>query len=205
MAAYERNTGRPHPLVGGIVTSSKRDTGSVSLTDNSNFMWYGTISIGSPPKTFTGATLFPPVQIWPSDLVLYIVDFDTGSSDLFVPSMDCTSCSGHNMYDTFASSTSRDLGKTFGLTYGDGSTVAGEQYSDVVILAGLVVRELSFLFFRYKALTLLTIGGKSDDRRSKTVLHRVSSQPFPGRRPDGHGFPVHIGLRRTTSSPKSYL
>jgi hypothetical protein len=73
MAAYERNTGKPHPLVGGIITSSKRDTGtgSVPLTDYDDAVWYGTISIGTPPKDFTGVTLFFPVQNWPSDLVVY--------------------------------------------------------------------------------------------------------------------------------------
>jgi hypothetical protein len=71
MAAYERNTGSPHPLIGGIVTSSKRDTGSVQLTDYYADLWYGTISIGTPAKSFTGVTLFSPVQNWPSDLVVY--------------------------------------------------------------------------------------------------------------------------------------
>jgi cathepsin D len=44
------------------------------------------------------------------------------------------------VYDSSASSTSHDLGKTFSLTYGDGSTVSGEQFGDDVIIAGLVVR-----------------------------------------------------------------
>ena len=141
MAAYERNTGRPHPLDGGIITSSKRATGSDPLTDYYADLWYGTISIGTPPEDFTGVTLFSPIQNWPSDLVSYTVDFDTGSSDLFVPSKNCSSsCSGHKAYDPSASSTSHDLGKTFSLTYGDGSTVSGEQYGDNVIIAGLVVR-----------------------------------------------------------------
>ena len=141
MAAYERNTGGPHPLVGGMITSSKRSTGSDQLTDYYNDMWYGTISIGSPPKVFTGAILLSLVQNWPSDLVLCTVDFDTGSSDLFVPSINCdSSCSGHSAYDPSASSTSHDLGKNFSLAYEGGSTVSGEQYSDTVSIAGLVVR-----------------------------------------------------------------
>ncbi|KAN0118079.1 acid protease [Russula decolorans] len=122
MVAYERNTGRPHPLAGGIITSSKRNTGSDTLTDYYNDLWYGTISIGTPPEDFT-------------------VDFDTGSSDLFVPSKNCSSsCAGHKAYDPSASSTSRDLGQTFSLAYGDGSTVSGEEYSDNVIIAGLVAK-----------------------------------------------------------------
>jgi cathepsin D len=140
MAAYERNTGRPHPLVGGIITSSKRATSSDSLIDYYEDLWYGTISIGTPPEDFTGVTLFSPIQKWPSDLVSDTVDFDTGSSDLFIPSKNCSSCSGHKAYDPSASSTSHDLGQTFSLTYGDGSTVSGEQFGDNVMISGLVVR-----------------------------------------------------------------
>jgi cathepsin D len=79
----------------------------------------GTISVGTPP-------------------VEYTVDFDTGSSDLFLPAKDCDStCSGHTPYDTSASSTSKALGKPFSLSYGDGSTVSGKQFTDTVSLAGL--------------------------------------------------------------------
>lgn len=141
MAAYERNTGRPHTLVGGIISSNKRDTGSDPLTDYNADLWYGIVSIGTSPRTFTGKTWLFPVQNRLSDLVLYAVDFDTGSSDLFIPSSNCdSSCSGHKAYDPSASSTSCDLGKTFSLAYGDGSTVSGEQYNDTVRIAGLVVR-----------------------------------------------------------------
>src|SRR5258708_20704671 len=68
------------------------------------------------------------------------VDFDTGSSDLFLPSSKCRAdCSGHKLYNPKASSTAKDLHKTFSLSFGDGSTVEGEQYTDVVGLAGLTV------------------------------------------------------------------
>jgi len=141
MVAYEGNTGTPHPLIGGLITSSKRDSGSDALTDYYAELWYGTISIGTPAKAFAGMNLLSPVQNRPSDPVSYAVDFDTGSSDLFVPSKKCgSSCSGHERYDPRTSSTSHDLGKTFSLSYGDGSTVNGEEYSDNVIVAGLVVR-----------------------------------------------------------------
>jgi cathepsin D len=141
MAAYQRNTGSPHPLLGGITTSNKREVGSVQLVDDNDYLWYGTISIGSPPKDFLGVTLFSPVQDWPSDIVPFTVDFDTGSSDLFVPSTSCdSSCSGHTLYNPTDSSSSRNLGQPFSLAYGDGSTVSGDEYSDDVTIAGLVVR-----------------------------------------------------------------
>ncbi|KAI0315028.1 acid protease [Amylostereum chailletii] len=115
-AAYERNTGTPHPLSKSI---RKRSTGADALTDGSEVLWYGQVAVGTPPVTYT-------------------VDFDTGSSDLFLPGSDCDqSCSGHTVYDPSNSSTSRDVGRRFELAYGDGSTVSGEQFVDAVSLAGL--------------------------------------------------------------------
>jgi hypothetical protein len=148
MAAYQRNTGGQHPLAGGIVTSSKRSVGGDPLIDDNAQLWFGTIDIGTPPVPFTGVTLSFPVQNWPSDLVSYTVDFDTGSSDLFVPSVTCdSSCSGHDAYDPSNSSTSRDLGQQFSLAYGDGTTtVSGEEYSDDVTIAGLTVRRATFSY-----------------------------------------------------------
>ena len=71
------------------------------------------------------------------------MNFDTGSSDLFLPGSDCGStCDGHTLYNPSASSTSSDFGQTFELQYGDsghGSTVSGEQYMDIVTLTGYKV------------------------------------------------------------------
>ncbi|KAI0064928.1 acid protease [Artomyces pyxidatus] len=119
LVAFEKNMGEAHGLAQGIKTTVKRGTGSDALTDDSAQLWYGTISVGTPAVKFT-------------------VDFDTGSSDLFLPSSTCNStCSGHTAYDTSASSTAKDIKKTFQLQYGDGSTVSGEQYTDTVSIAGL--------------------------------------------------------------------
>ena len=64
MTAYENNTGKPHPLSAGIKTSSKRaDSGGVPLTDYGAVLWYGPLSIGTPPKDFTGITLSFWLQI----------------------------------------------------------------------------------------------------------------------------------------------
>jgi cathepsin D len=57
MDAFQKNTGKPHSLSGGIKKSSKRATGSVPLTDVSNILWYGSIEIGTPPQPFIGTTL----------------------------------------------------------------------------------------------------------------------------------------------------
>ncbi|KAF8265090.1 acid protease [Lactarius quietus] len=115
--AFERNTGSAHPSASQLMGSTKRGNGD-PLTDDSAQLWYGSITVGTPAVTYT-------------------VDFDTGSSDLFLPGSDCGStCDGHTLYNPSASSTSGDFGQTFELQYGDGSTVRGKQYTDTVTLSG---------------------------------------------------------------------
>ncbi|KAH9059069.1 acid protease [Lactarius vividus] len=115
--AFERNTGVAHPSAPLLKRSTKQGKGD-PLTDDSDELWYGSITVGTPAVTYT-------------------VDFDTGSSDLFLPASDCDStCSGHTLYDPKSSSTSSDVGQSFELQYVDGSTVSGEQYTDTVTLAG---------------------------------------------------------------------
>ncbi|KAH8986111.1 acid protease [Lactarius akahatsu] len=115
--AFEKNTGAAHPSAPRLKRSTKRGNGN-RLIDDSEQLWYGSITVGTPAVTYT-------------------VDFDTGSSDLFLPGSNCDStCSGHTLYDPSSSSTSSDAGQKFELKYGDGSTVSGEQYTDTVTLAG---------------------------------------------------------------------
>jgi cathepsin D len=99
----------------------KRQTGSVPLTDDDSELWYGAISVDA--QSFT-------------------VQFDTGSSDLFVPGPNCdSSCSGHTIFNTGSAT---DTGSTFSLAYGDGSTVSGEVYEDSVTVAGLTAKPQAF-------------------------------------------------------------
>ncbi|KAG9310434.1 Asp-domain-containing protein [Chiua virens] len=114
LEAFEKNTGMAHPSA--VQGTEKRGAGD-PLTDDNSELWYGSISVGTPAKSFS-------------------VDFDTGSSDLFLPGNSCDStCSGHTIWDPTSSSTAQDLSKTFSLSYGDGSTVSGEQYTDTVSIA----------------------------------------------------------------------
>ncbi|KAF9230239.1 aspartic peptidase domain-containing protein, partial [Melanogaster broomeanus] len=118
---FEKNTGASHPSV--VTRARKRASAGDALIDDSSSLWYGTISVGTPAIDYT-------------------VDFDTGSSDLFLPGPNCGSnCDGHTIYNPSSSSTSKDLGKTFLLQYGDGSSVSGEQYSDTVMIAGLTATD----------------------------------------------------------------
>ena len=93
-----------------------------ALTDQEDDLeWTGSVTIGSNKQTF-------------------VIDFDTGSSDLWVPSSSCTSstCSSKDTYDASASSTSEEENGTFSIEYGDGSTVSGPIYTDTGTVTTIV-------------------------------------------------------------------
>ncbi|KAJ8086387.1 hypothetical protein PM082_005210 [Marasmius tenuissimus] len=119
--AFKQNKGFSHPLDRKKI--GKRDVGKGDLTNADEALWYGIISVGTPPTDFT-------------------VDFDTGSSDLFLPGANCrVNCDGHKIYDTSFSSTAQDKRDTFALAFGDGSVVEGEVFSDTVAFADLIATD----------------------------------------------------------------
>ncbi|KAI7887782.1 aspartic peptidase domain-containing protein [Mucor mucedo] len=82
--------------------------------------YLGYIHIGTPPQKFN-------------------MDFDTGSSDIWIPSMACgNSCGSHRRYDSTLSSTYESgANKTWALHYGDGSSVIGNTARDTVHLGNI--------------------------------------------------------------------
>ncbi|KAG8767955.1 Type I transmembrane sorting receptor [Ceratobasidium sp. 428] len=95
----------------------------VSLIDVQDTLWSGPISVGTPGQNF-------------------LVTFDTGSADLWVPSADCRDqgCQNRRRYTTSSSSTISHPSPTrnFSIAYGDGSsTVSGPVYTDTVSVGGL--------------------------------------------------------------------
>jgi len=100
---------------------------TVSLTNYLDAEYYGAVSVGTPAQDF-------------------VVVFDTGSSDFWLPSTECTSkaCTSHNQYDSSASSTYVANGESFEIEYGDGSSVTGILSQDTVTLGGLAVTDQIF-------------------------------------------------------------
>ncbi|XP_009705415.1 PREDICTED: cathepsin E [Cariama cristata] len=87
--------------------------------------YFGQISIGTPPQNFT-------------------VVFDTGSSNLWVPSVYCVSKAyEHAKFHPSRSSTYQVIGTPFSIQYGTGS-LTGVIGSDQVVVEGLTVSNQKF-------------------------------------------------------------
>ncbi|KAJ7181006.1 acid protease [Mycena filopes] len=138
LAAIQQNTGNVHPAATGArgtftamsdnpapekltSTLTTRATAAEPLTDFEEDLWFGTITVGTPPQTLT-------------------VDFDTGSSDTFLPAVGCDStCDGHTLYDPSASSTAVNTTDSYFLQFGAGNAT-GFVFTDTVTVAGVTAR-----------------------------------------------------------------
>ncbi|XP_036309230.1 pepsin B [Pipistrellus kuhlii] len=96
------------------------------ITNYLDAFYFGEISVGTPPQNF-------------------LVLFDTGSSNLWVPSTYCQSqaCSNHNRFNPSLSSTFRNNGQTYTLSYGSGSLSVVLGY-DTVTVQNIVVQNQEF-------------------------------------------------------------
>lgn len=97
----------------------------IAITNFQDSEYYGRISLGTPSQSF---------------LVIY----DTGSSNLWVPSSSCDgskfpSCTNHTLFDDTKSSTYSANGKALTIPYGSG-TCSGHLSNDVITIGGYKVK-----------------------------------------------------------------
>lgn len=99
--------------------------GVVPQNNSQDIYYYGPITIGTPPQPF-------------------VVLFDSGSANLFVPSIDCDPsnypCNQHHRYNASASSTYKDLNQTFNMA----SWATGYQAQDIVTIGGMKIENQVF-------------------------------------------------------------
>ena len=97
-----------------------------------------------PVKNYIDELYYGPINIGSNQQLFYVV-FDTGSSNLWVPSSKCTTraCFTHRRYNAAQSSTSVDIGKAVTFSYGSGP-VSGTLYKDTASVGGLAVKQFAF-------------------------------------------------------------
>lgn len=106
--------------------------------DQSQFSGY--IGVGSPPQRFR-------------------VIFDTGSSDIWLPEINCTTCAGSQRYHAAVSRSHEAQQEVFNLEYGSGNA------------SGRVVREQLVLFGGNEILTLSSVRLGSTSKTTERLQH----------------------------------
>ncbi|KAG8132117.1 hypothetical protein E2320_010003, partial [Naja naja] len=120
MREVMKEKGVSGPLLHKYYDPASKYTNSFAMS------YYGQISIGTPPQNF-------------------MVLFDTGSSNLWVPSVYCQSqpCNNHQLFNPSQSSTYSSNGQTFSIQYGSGSLTGVFGY-DTVTIQGIPITNQEF-------------------------------------------------------------
>ncbi|KAL3675672.1 hypothetical protein R1sor_025620 [Riccia sorocarpa] len=140
------------------------DADILPLSNYADAQYYGLISIGTPPQDFT-------------------VVFDTGSSNLWIPSTKCyfsLACYFHSKYKSGKSSTYKEDGRQFSIQYGTGS-MAGFLSQDSVKLGDIVVKGQVFAeATKEPGVTFLAAKFDEDSQGGELVLGGVDPKHFKG-------------------------
>jgi len=127
-AMFRRGLPKDSVPFAAVSNPSIYTTGVVNLYNDNE--WVGQIDLGTPGQSF-------------------LVNFDTGSADLWVPSVACGEiCKAHSRYNSFKSSTFRYVGSRFQIRYADGSTSQGNNNKDTLTIGNLKIPSQDFASVR---------------------------------------------------------
>eukprot|EP00741_Cyanophora_paradoxa_P008617 tig00001355_g8341.t1 len=142
--------------IAAMQQGASNEAPELALKNFQDAQFYGELAIGTPPQKFE-------------------VLFDTGSSNLWVPSVQCRSpqCLLHKRYDSKASTTYEADGTPVDVQYGSGA-IQGFLSKDAVAVAGLEVKDqvfgevtrekgISFLMSRFDGLVGMAYPAISKD------------------------------------------
>jgi len=121
---FDAQVGEAHELKSG-------KTESVTIKDYQNAQYYGEIEIGTPPQKF-------------------MVVFDTGSSNLWVPQVHCKNCGywfidgGKQKFASTKSSTFTEDGSDFHISYGSGDVEGIFSVDSVTLSKDIVIENQKF-------------------------------------------------------------
>ncbi|KNC50758.1 cathepsin D [Thecamonas trahens ATCC 50062] len=107
-----------------LSAAPKASQATLPLMNNEDLDYTGIVQIGTPGQSFS-------------------LDFDTGSSNLWIASTACSGCGFTNYFNESASTTFQKNGQNFQITYGSGF-VSGTLAADTIDIAGLVGTDVTF-------------------------------------------------------------
>lgn len=119
-----------------------RESGFVESPEMTKFNKYGATEDNVEIHNYMDAQFYGPISVGTPPVELNVI-FDTGSSNLWVPSKQCTNCGSHPTYDDTASSSYGKNGTKFHIQYGSGP-VDGFLSSDDVTVGKVLVKQQTF-------------------------------------------------------------